>query len=239
MLALTLQNVSSKHPLIVFVPEEFEATEKEVNMDIRKCASIVHEGSRSTRKEYQSCLNKLYAWSLLEYEKVCWLDCDMLIIHNIDDVFQNEIQLNEMLAAPGCTCNIFNNPKLPSLPWSCPFRHQEYIYVNTGIFVIRPSQEVMKELQSCDFNHPLPDQDAFNIFFRKRIRLLDPSYNFMVHLSLAHPDLKPTLDRLRVIHFTYDKPWLCDKASTMVPFAKDWQAVWRNLATRRTVLTRS
>ena len=235
VLALTLDLVASKYPLIVFVPEDFEVGEEEnrlpCNMHIRRCASIIHEGSRSTRSEYRSCLNKLHAWTLLEFQKICWLDCDMLIVHNIDDVFDRELQDDEILAAPGCTCNIFNNPKLPTLPVSCPLRAKDNVYVNTGIFVAKPSMKVFHDLRQCDYNHPLPDQDAFNIYFRDRIRLLDPSYNYMVHLSLAHPDLH--LDRFRVVHFTYDKPWHVG-GNPMVPFSKDWQLVWQRIIAEQT-----
>ncbi len=233
VLAITLNNVSSRYPLIVFVPESFDAHVPEgkclpENMHVRRCAHIVHEGNRSTRMEYRSCLNKLHAWTLLEFEKICWLDCDILVVRNIDDVFENELEDNEILAAPGCTCNIFDNPKLPTMPLSCPLRNPGHIYVNTGIFVTRPSMNVYQELQRCDYNHPLPDQDAFNIYFKDSIRVLDPRYNYMVHLSLAHPELR--FNPPYIVHFTYDKPWLLGRSTPMVPFSKEWQLVWQRLA---------
>jgi len=228
VLAHSLIKTNSQFPLIVFVPEDFvRDSNVPPNMRVRACKPILHDGKQATRPEYRSCLNKLIAWTLTEYERVGWLDCDMLIIRNIDNVFEMELNEGEMLAAPGCKCNVFDNPKLPKVPHQCPLLNNQNIYVNTGLFVIRPSTRVFAELIKCKYDYPLPDQDAFNVYFQGRLRCLDPSYNYMVHLSLAHPDLD--MRDLRVIHFTYDKPWHKD-VDAILPFSKEWHVIWHAYA---------
>lgn len=237
VLAQSLLKAQSRFPLIVLVPESWydviHMDDFPDNVIVRACEPIVHKGKQASRPEYKSCLNKLFAWTLLEYEKVGWLDCDLLIIRNIDDLFDIPVDDGEMLAAPGCTCNVFNNPRLPKLPHQCPLQHKSIIYVNTGVFVVRPSKSIFDDLRKCNYDYPLPDQDAFNVYFRGRMRSIDPSYNYMVHLSLAHPDIDT--DDLRVIHFTFDKPWL-PNVDAILPFSKRWHIIWHDLAetTKRT-----
>ena len=229
VVAQNLLTVNSKYPLIVFVPHSYNPNQIPSslgNVIVRQCAPIQHLGKRTSRPEYRSCLNKLYAWSLEEFDKVGWLDCDMLILKNIDDVFDFDLDFDEMLAAPGCTCNVFKNPKLPTEPQGCPLSGSGS-YVNTGVFVIRPSSYTYAKLVDYDYDHPLPDQDAFNEYFKNMIHLLDPSYNFMVHLSLAHPELDSK--DAKVVHFTYDKPWKMEQEKRM-PLCQSWRVLWNECA---------
>lgn len=233
VLAKNLLSVHSKYPLIVFVPHSYKPNlilPSLGNVIVRQCAPIQHLGKRTTRPEYRSCLNKLHAWSLQGFEKVGWLDCDMLIVKNIDELFEFDLDHDEMLAAPGCTCNVFQNPKLPTEPHECPLSRSGSclnVYVNTGVFVIRPSSQTYERLLDYDYDHPLPDQDAFNEFFVNRIHLLDSSYNYMVHLSLAHPEIDSK--DAKIIHFTYDKPWKKIEG-TQMPLCQSWRVLWNECA---------
>ncbi|KAL9662793.1 hypothetical protein QQ045_027627 [Rhodiola kirilowii] len=68
---------------------------------------------------FKLTLNKLYAWSLVEYERVVMLDADNLFLQKTDELFQC-----------GQFCAVFINP--------CIF--------HTGIFVLQPSMEVFNNL---------------------------------------------------------------------------------------------
>jgi lipopolysaccharide biosynthesis glycosyltransferase len=125
-----------------------------------------------------------------------------------------------------CTCNVFKNPKLPTEPQGCPLSGSGS-YVNTGVFVIRPSSHTYAKLVDYDYDHQLPDQDAFNEYFKNRIHLLDPSYNYMLHLSLAHPEVDSK--DAKVVHFTYDKPWKMEEEKRM-PLCQIWRVLWKSVA---------
>nr|GMC80940.1 putative glucuronosyltransferase PGSIP8 [Ipomoea batatas] len=68
---------------------------------------------------FKLTLNKLYAWSLVDYERVVMLDADNLFLQNTDELFQC-----------GHFCAVFINP--------CVF--------HTGLFVLQPSMTVFKDM---------------------------------------------------------------------------------------------
>ncbi|XP_016188325.1 putative glucuronosyltransferase PGSIP7, partial [Arachis ipaensis] len=70
-------------------------------------------------KRFKLSLNKLYAWNLVEYDRVVMLDADNLFLRRTDELFQC-----------GQFCAVFINP--------CVF--------HTGLFVLQPSSAVFKDM---------------------------------------------------------------------------------------------
>ncbi|KAL4602477.1 hypothetical protein ACB092_10G055300 [Castanea dentata] len=68
---------------------------------------------------FKLTLNKLYAWSLVEYDRVVMLDADNLFLQKTDELFQC-----------GQFCAVFINP----------------CYFHTGLFVLQPSKEVFNDM---------------------------------------------------------------------------------------------
>lgn len=68
---------------------------------------------------FKLTLNKLYAWSLVDYDRVVMLDSDNLFLRKTDELFQC-----------GQFCAVFINP--------CIF--------HTGLFVLQPSMTVFKDM---------------------------------------------------------------------------------------------
>ncbi|KAE8796755.1 Glycogenin-1 [Hordeum vulgare] len=66
-------------------------------------------------RRFKLTLNKLYAWSLVEYERVVMIDSDNIFLQNTDELFQC-----------GQFCAVFINP----------------CYFHTGLFVLQPSRDV-------------------------------------------------------------------------------------------------
>ncbi|KAL2901725.1 putative glucuronosyltransferase PGSIP8 [Bienertia sinuspersici] len=80
---------------------------------------------------FKLTMNKLYAWNLVEYERVVMLDADNLFLQNTDELFQC-----------GQFCAVFINP--------CIF--------HTGLFVLQPSEKVFKDmLHEVDIRRPNSD----------------------------------------------------------------------------------
>ena len=233
VLAKSLEEVKSKYNILVLVPDEFNDN---INQRLPYNVVICTRPSldckamcNATRAEYKACTNKLYIWTFEEYDKLCWLDSDTIVLQNIDELFDIPIEHGSIAAAPGCTCNTFNNPKMLTMPHLCPFnQHLPSCYINTGVFLIRPSILVFSELLRLDYNKALPDQDAFNEYFgaRGRITLLDPKYNFMNHLEIAHKRACFSTP-IHVFHFTYGKPWNNDQVHW--PLTERYRVHWRSL----------
>jgi lipopolysaccharide biosynthesis glycosyltransferase len=161
--------------------------------------------SSYSEERYNACLNKLQIWRLLGYEKVCWLDSDMVVMKNIDHLFDIDFGQDEILAVPGCRCNVFNNPKFDTAPHKCPYVNPNNTYINAGLILTRPDIEVFNRLIKEDYNRPLAEQDVISEFFASKINMLPPTYNYMSQLDLIHPDVDS--QDVHIFHFTYDKPW--------------------------------
>jgi len=93
-------------------------------------------------KRFTLTLNKLYAWTLVEYDRIVMLDADNLFLRNADELFQC-----------GQFCAAFINP--------CIF--------HTGLFVLQPSVDVfhdmMHELKTLRRNRDGADQGFLVSYF--------------------------------------------------------------------------
>ncbi|KAH7440147.1 hypothetical protein KP509_04G093700 [Ceratopteris richardii] len=78
-----------------------------------------YRGQADFDPRFLSTLNKLYAWSLVDYERVVMLDADNIFLRKTDELFQC-----------GQFCAVFINP--------CIF--------HTGLFVLEPSEATFKNL---------------------------------------------------------------------------------------------
>jgi len=83
-------------------------------------------------KRFIFTLNKMYAWSLTEYERVVMLDADNLFLRAPDELFQC-----------GEFCAAFINP--------CIF--------HTGLFVLKPSNETFKSMLQ-EIQEKIPNRDG-------------------------------------------------------------------------------
>jgi lipopolysaccharide biosynthesis glycosyltransferase len=155
---------------------------------------------------YAACSNKIHAWRLTAYDAVCWLDSDIVITQPIDDLFKTAFHAQGIAGARGCRCNIFRNPKLPTLPHECPFNNKQIPpYINAGVVLLHPSVSTYRRLRRINYDHPFAEQDAFNLFFKDKITVLDTAFDYMNHMAIAHP--KVLRSPIKIYHFGYGKPW--------------------------------
>ena len=224
VLAKSLEVVHSKYELIIFYPIDFviEKNNKLRNITYVPIKQLIYESKNHSRSNYNYCINKIYIWILTQYSKVCWVDSDMIFLHNSDDIFNCEIEDGQIAAASGCTCNIFNNSKLSRLPNACPFNNinnnMNNIYINTGLLLIKPNITIYKLLLDANYDYPFSDQDAFNIIFKNKIKVIDSKYNYINNLEFAHPTCN---QQINIFHFAYGKPWATEKLSDTYNYIYD------------------
>ncbi|ONK55721.1 uncharacterized protein A4U43_C10F320 [Asparagus officinalis] len=90
-----------------------------------------YENQGNFNSRFKLTMNKLYAWSLVEYDRVVMIDSDNLFLQKTDELFQC-----------GQFCAVFINP--------CIF--------HTGLFVLQPSKVVFKDmLHELDVGRSNPD----------------------------------------------------------------------------------
>lgn len=224
----SLQHVGTSCDCVIMTPPDYQYT----GDFPAACLSMKNLIIKPVFSHDQECprdnpyLNKLHIWLLTEYQKVCWLDSDMLIMKNIDHLFDLHLEDGGILAAPGCLCNVFNNPLLPTTPHKCPFACPNSTYINAGLILTRPNPDVYQLLLQQYCGHPSIEHEVFSDFFIPKINLLPPTYNYMNQLHLAHSEIDS--EDVHVFHFTYDKPWQKLGSPT---HAKYYQ-YWRQLATQ-------
>ncbi len=73
---------------------------------------------------------RLYGWNMTQYEKMVYLDCDVMLLDNIDDLFDYELRDNEMGAV------YFEEPHIVDTG------------ENSGLLVFKPRIQEFKDLLS-------------------------------------------------------------------------------------------
>ncbi|KAI0488278.1 hypothetical protein KFK09_028106 [Dendrobium nobile] len=105
----------------VDVPIEWVQTLKEDGVKVVAVENLKnpYEQQKNFNVRFKLTLNKLYAWSLVDYDRVVMLDSDNLFLQKTDELFQC-----------GQFCAVFINP--------CIF--------HTGLFVLQPSRDVFNDM---------------------------------------------------------------------------------------------
>lgn len=187
-------------PIEEFIPAVYQQQYDEVS----KIYEMELWGSKE-KSGWIHTYSKLHLWKLIQFDKVCFLDGDTLILQNIDDIFQYD----EFGAV----------------------HHNNAVGVNTAIFIAKPDMVIYNKL--LDFantqtipGHLLSEAAILNAFFEKDLyknnSWIDERYHWD-HQFLNNKDLKPDeIMSLRAIHFGGpERPWTNGNEKVNA-LSKDW-----------------
>ena len=182
---------------------------------------------------FAECWTKLRLWEQEQYEAIVYLDADMVILKNIDELLEHTLvggcpasQACHIRAVHECFCAvkrgdvpcayIQQGTSKPSAPPPTP---HERSYFNAGLFVMRPSRVVFEhmvaalagfDLSSC----PFAEQDFLNAYFKGSWEALPWVFNATKTLYACHREHVNgcrnglwVLQSVRNLHFTMAKPW--------------------------------
>lgn len=214
----SLRATGTQYPLFCLLSRQVdEATRHEIECEgiscVRLAESVVSE-SVNTRSQTFSHWNytfdKLQVWGLDNFEKVMFLDSDMLILRNIDHLFD---------------CDTFSavcaGRSYPGHDW--------WDNLNSGLMVIRPDKHTFRELADLtqlvikkfqERNQCIGDQDVLHQYIPDwwhRTQLhLDEGYNMLAdYLTYYVRHLGYSLNESKagkpvyVVHFIGKlKPWM-------------------------------
>ncbi|THD21219.1 Glycogenin-1 [Fasciola hepatica] len=96
-----------------------------------------------SRKDLDISFTKIHCWSMVQFDKVVFLDADTLVLHNIDELFERE----ELSAVP--------DPNWPDC-------------FNAGVFVLKPNLDTFNgllRLALCTGSFDGRDQGLLNTYF--------------------------------------------------------------------------
>lgn len=211
-----LDKTNARYPLICALSVEVpEICEDVLNnngihcMRFSKPALANRLSSEGHFAHWDFTFDKLKIWELEEYETLVFLDSDMLILKNLDHLFENKnfTSVCAGKAVPG---------------------HEHYKGLNSGLIVIKPNKKIADELCSLanditskrtDNTKFIGDQDILQAYLTNwdndLTLQLDQSYNvFADCLKFYIEGLGYSLDPesskpLYVIHFIgRTKPWM-------------------------------
>jgi glycogenin glucosyltransferase len=131
---------------------------------------------------------KLYLWDRTEYQKVVYMDADVLILGPLDELFE----------FPMLSCA--SDPLPPQI-------------CNSGVLVLEPEEGLMEEMKQVAREKRLfqgiGDQGFINAFF-EGFTPLPPKFNTARTHSLGLGDFLER-NETRIVHMVCKKPWKCGR----------------------------
>lgn len=228
----SLTKVRSTYPLVVMVTEDVDAATRQALEDDGCLLRDVEPLSppRGLQDDYAIARfaqnwSKLVVWSLVEHEQLVFLDADMLVVQNMDELFDLDLPADQMAACHACRCNTEHNPTYPASwnPDNCFYtyctgaddtEHLDLVenHLNSGLMVVQPDEEVFAALSRTvgeldDLSRfPFAEQDFLDEHFDGRWRPLSYVYNALKTLPFQHPTVWKDSE-VKNIHFIIEKPW--------------------------------
>jgi len=223
----SLKNTNTPYPLVVLLSERIsDNTEQILRQNNIKTIRIVNPVNmeitsninKTGSTHWNYTFEKLYIFRLTQFEKIVYLDSDMLVLENIDELFEKE-HMSAVGPAGG---------KFPG--------NESYNGLNSGLLVIKPDAKVFeilislipsvtKKLEKCG------DQDVIIEHFIEKWRNnknlhLDDKYNMIFPYSDFYiKNFNYTLNQrlsqknIKIMHFIgAEKPWM--RKHNLVSFAK-------------------
>ncbi|KAG4424853.1 hypothetical protein IFR04_002013 [Cadophora malorum] len=244
LLAHSLQKHKSKYPLIILytpsLPKEcLPALRHEVSLSnaiLRPTEALIPKEQRNLiAARFEDTWTKLRTFELFEYERLVFLDADMLAFRSMDELFDLELPGRDWIAANHCcVCNLdkdewapddwvkencaytgLTHPTCLDNPASVPKDGEglgTHTLLNSGLFICTPYEQLWKEMLDFLENSPLvkhfmfPDQDFLAEFFRGKWQAVGYQYNALKTMRYWHPEMWRD-EEIRNLHYIVDKPW--------------------------------
>ena len=149
----------------------------------------------NTYTHWNNTFDKFNIFDLTEYDKIVYLDSDLFICQNIDELFDMD---NLSATIAGKTY------------------YKEWNSINSGLMVVEPKKGIREDLinllNSGKFNNHVGDQDVIEKYFDWHNKKLEISekYNlfaFLIDYYIKHYDYNR--DMIKIVHFIgTKKPWM-------------------------------
>ncbi|MFC0139751.1 glycosyltransferase family 8 protein [Erwinia mallotivora] len=228
----SLQKANSAWPLVVLVTRNIDAASRQMLVRagclLREVTTLAADDNQHTHyasERFSEMWTKLNIWRMTEFERIVFLDADMLVTRNMDELFELTLPEGWIAACHACRCNPGKIASYPKSwrPENCFYsycRGEEHTeqpdevenYLNGGLLVVKPDQQVfedmMQHLRSLDdLSHYLfAEQDFLNNFYHQRWQPLPWIYNALKTLPFQHAAIWD-MAKVKNIHYIIDKPW--------------------------------
>ncbi|MDK2632377.1 glycosyltransferase family 8 protein [Pantoea stewartii subsp. indologenes] len=226
----SLQQTKTRWPLLVMATNAISDSECEALRDegclIRRVDPLYPDNDLNQHyasERFGEVWTKLRAWQLTEYRRVVFLDADMLILKNMDELFTLDLGDFVLAACHACRCNPNQiesypdswEPEFCHYTWQereqTPPAHVDY-YLNGGFLVLEPDETVFNDLEARiaaidDLRaYAFSEQDLLNEAFKDKWLPLSYIYNALKTLRFQHDTLWECKE-VKNLHYILAKPW--------------------------------
>ena len=155
-----------------------------------------------------------------QYEKIIYLDCDMVLVDDISKLYNTDLGDNIVAAVHEEAMSSFECFGSYSEQFLGVDRME---YFNSGLLVINTKEYIKEEIETRFINLMLahkfevaPDQDYLNVLLKGRTKLLDIGWN-----KTPIPDKQFDDDQIKLVHYKLNfKPWHYHGIRYEAPFWK-------------------
>lgn len=233
----SLKRCKSQYQLVALYTDTFDLTGHRA-LDLRKIPKLKIDYLLPTsHKDYSNdprfydCWSKLQPFNLTQFELVVQLDSDMIVLQNMDELFDLKLDGETPFAAShACVCNPYNKPHYPR-DWireNClytnyyssddagilgPTSDTGLSICNGGLQVVAPSknayQNIFKAMNDPGrtSNYEFADQSLLSDVFENKWIALSYKYNALKTLKNFHSDIWKD-DEVKNVHYILSpKPW--------------------------------
>lgn len=208
VLNFSLKKVNSKEQLLVLITpnisDDIFLLLKRLDINVKKVEHIKNPNDKLISERFLYNYSKLHIFNLVEYDKIVYLDADMLVCNNIDILFSKK---NFSAVNAG--------GDIPEL--------SDWVDLNAGLLVVEPDNEVFADMMRKKEVLPSAsggDQGFLHSYFpqwpnRKDLHLFHGYNMYVGHISkyieLFDFQLSPGRPRdkdISILHFWgNEKPW--------------------------------
>lgn len=229
----SLKQSNTRWPLVVMTTEAIPQADRDA---LQAAGCVVQQvdpiyPNRELEQHYASAQfgevwTKLRTWQLTAYERVVFLDADMLVLRNMDELFTLDLGSNQLAACHACRCNPNQIASYPASwqPENCHYTWQDRNqpapasldnYLNGGFLVLKPDNAVYEQLAGRiaaieDLKaYPFSEQDLLNEAFAGHWQPLPYIYNALKTLPFQHSRMWNERE-VKNLHYILAKPWKRD-----------------------------
>lgn len=202
-LSKSMKNVFSRFPLICLCTDSTTLKQQQSLNDNGIITYYIPLSSiiNPYLKKWTEAFVKIECWKFINFDKVCWIDSDTIQLQNCDELMEIPLEDN------GIACAVDHEK----------FAHDlvRFNMIQTGVFVLRPSLNIYRLLQSELEGGKLEsmdgsDQGFLTSFFAENnfqsTVFLSSIYNYMKRGLLRHTEYD--IDKIKILHFVgHPKPW--------------------------------
>lgn len=210
LLGYSIKKTGTKHDIVIMVTddvpkEQIYVLSKYYNI-IKKIDIIKSHEDYIKKSRFVDVFTKLHVFKLTEYKKVIMLDIDMLVINNMDKLFN--------LKAPAAYV-----PSLRKYKHGQPIKKNKFVKnkrlirrINAGLMLLEPNMEHynfflsdVKKKKNINLNH---EQDYLTYFYADKWTYIHLLYNYLVNYPIVHLSHKYKTKNIHNLHYgSKRKPW--------------------------------